>query len=67
MSRYASSPQAKGKIGRSHQDWQNRLPALFAAEQLGDRPRANALLQDLLRHRNAHERHRELRQTPLAD
>ena len=24
--RYASSPQAKGKIERCHQDWQNRLP-----------------------------------------
>lgn len=64
--RYASSPQAKGKIERSHQDWQNRLPALFAAERIGDLPQANTLLQDLLAHRNAHERHRELRQTPLA-
>jgi len=64
--RYASTPQAKGKIERSHQDWQNRLPPLFAAEHLRELPPANALLQDLLRHRNTQERHRELRMTPWA-
>ena len=29
---YASTPQAKGKVERLHHYWQNRLPALFAAE-----------------------------------
>ena len=64
--RYASSPQAKGKIERSHQDWQNRLPALFAAEAIADLDRANSLLADLCLHRDSHERHRELAMTPLA-
>jgi hypothetical protein len=39
--RYASSPQAKGKIERSHQDWQNRLPALCAAEDIASIGPAN--------------------------
>ena len=30
--RYAPTPQAKGKIERDHQCWQNRLPAYFASE-----------------------------------
>ena len=64
--RYASSPQAKGKIERSHQDWQNRLPAIFAADAITDLATANSLLEKLRTHRNAHERHRELRMTPLA-
>ena len=64
--RYASTPQAKGKIERSHQDWQNRLPAIFAADAVTELPAANALLDKLRSHRNAHERHRELRMTPLA-
>ena len=63
--RYAPSPQAKGKIERSHQDWQNRLPALFAADPVPDLPAANLLLADLCRHRDTHERHRELAMTPL--
>ena len=64
--RYASTPQAKGKIERSHQDWQNRLPAIFAADAITALPAANSLLEKLRAHRNAHERHRELRMTPLA-
>ena len=64
--RYASSPQAKGKIERSHQDWQNRLPALCAAEHIATIAPANALLDKLCAHRDAHERHRELAMTPLA-
>lgn len=64
--RYASSPQAKGKIERSHQDWQNRLPALCAAEHIAAIAPANALLDKLCAHRDAHERHRELSMTPLA-
>ena len=64
--RYASSPQAKGKIERSHQDWQNRLPALCSAEHIAAIAPANALLDKLCTHRDAHERHRELATTPLA-
>ena len=63
--RYAPTPQAKGKIERSHQDWQNRIPALLAADALHDIPAANLLLADLCRHRDTHERHRELAMTPL--
>jgi len=55
--RYASSPQAKGKIERSHQDWQNRLPALCAAEAIRTIAPANALLAYLCLHRATHERH----------
>jgi hypothetical protein len=63
--RYASSPQAKGKIERSHQDWQNRLPALLSADGISTLPAANALLAELCLHRDQHERHRELAMTPL--
>ena len=63
--RYASSPQAKGKIERSHQDWQNRLPALCAAEAISTLEPLNALLAELCLHRDTHERHRELAMTPL--
>jgi hypothetical protein len=64
--RYASTPQAKGKIERQHQYWQGRLPALFAAEAITTPNAANALLPELRRHRNAHEVHRELGATPNA-
>ncbi|MEO6785347.1 MAG: hypothetical protein ABI318_04365 [Chthoniobacteraceae bacterium] len=64
--RDASSPQARGKIERSHQDWQNRLPALCAAEAIASIEPANALLENLCTHRDTHERHRELAMTPLA-
>ncbi len=64
--RYAPTPQAKGKIERSHQDWQNRLPAFYAAEAITDLATANSHLDDLRHHRDAHERHRELRMTPLS-
>jgi hypothetical protein len=63
--RYASSPQAKGKIERSHQDWQNRLPALLSSDGISTLPAANALLAELCQHRDQHERHRELAMTPL--
>jgi hypothetical protein len=63
--RYASSPQAKGKIERSHQDWQNRLPALLSTDGISTIPAANALLAKLCTHRDQHERHRELAMTPL--
>ena len=63
--RYAPSPQAKGKIEREHQFWQGRLPAYFASEKIDQIHVANPHIDALRAHRNAHEIHRELRQTPL--
>ena len=62
--RYAPTPQAKGKVEREHQYWQGRLPAYFASEQITDLAVANTHLDALRAHHNAHEIHRELRQTP---
>lgn len=61
--RYAPTPQAKGKIERDHQYWQNRLPAYFASEAITDLAVANAHLPALREHRNRHESHRELGMT----
>jgi len=63
--RYAPTPQAKGKIEREHQFWQGRLPAYFASEKIDQIHVANLHIDALRAHRNAHETHRELRQTPL--
>lgn len=64
---YAPTPQAKGKIERAHQFWQKRLPALFAAEQIQTiEPAANPLLEQLRRHHNRHEHHREIGMHPQA-
>jgi hypothetical protein len=62
--RYAPTPQAKGKIERAHQYWQGRLPAYFASEKITEIEIANPHIHDLRAHRNTHEVHRELRQTP---
>jgi hypothetical protein len=62
--RYAPTPQAKGKIEREHQFWQGRLPPYFASEKIDQIQEANRHIDDLRRHRNAREVHRELRQTP---
>jgi hypothetical protein len=62
--RYAPTPQAKGKVERSHFFWQERLPAYFASEQITDIDQANPHIQDLRRHRNQHEIHRELQMKP---
>lgn len=64
--RYAPSAQAKGKVERRHDYWQNRLPALLSADQITDLPTANQLLDQLLPHINQHEFHREIGTTPLA-
>ena len=61
---YAPTPQAKGKIERAHQYWQGRLPAYFASEKITEIEVANPHIDALRAHRNAHEVHRELRQTP---
>jgi hypothetical protein len=63
--RYAPTPQAKGKIEREHQFWQGRLPGYFASEKIDEIHVANPHIDSLRAHRNAHEIHRELRQTPL--
>lgn len=63
--RYAPTPQAKGKVEREHQFWQGRLPAYFASEKISEIGVANTHLDALRAHRNQHEVHRELRQTPL--
>lgn len=62
--RYAPTPQAKGKIEREHQFWQGRLPAYCASEKIDEIHVANPHIDALRAHRNAHEVHRELRQTP---
>ncbi len=62
--RYAPTPQAKGKIERSHFFWQERLPAFFASEQIVDIDQANPQIQNLRLHRNHHEVHRELKMKP---
>jgi hypothetical protein len=59
--RYAPTPQAKGKVERQHQFWQNRLPAYFAAEQISTLELANSHIDELRRHHNTSEIHRELK------
>lgn len=61
--RYAPTPQAKGKVERSHQYWQGRVPALFAAEQIYGIASGNEIIAALRRHRNERETHRELNMT----
>lgn len=62
--RYAPTPQAKGKVERQHQYWQNRLPGYFESESVRDIAEANGHLEQLRLHHNEHEIHRELRMTP---
>lgn len=65
---FASTPEAKGKIERVHQVWQDRLPAYAAREGVtGDTPLedVNGHLDCLVDYRNAYEEHRELRMSAL--
>lgn len=62
--RYAPTPQAKGKIERHHQFWQNRLPAFFAAEGITEIDIANRQIHLLRQHHNEQEIHREIEMTP---
>jgi hypothetical protein len=64
--RFAPTPQAKGKIERWHQFWQHRLPPLFAAENIAELPPGNTLLDQLRKHHNQMEKHREIGSTPQA-
>jgi len=58
--RYAPTPQAKGKIEREHQFWQQRLPAYFVSESITHLDQANPHIEALRLHRNRHETPREL-------
>ena len=65
--KFANSPEAKGKVERRHQVWQDRLPSYFALNGITVRD----LLQDVNAHilslsdwRNAMEPHREIGMTP---
>jgi hypothetical protein len=62
--RYAPTPQAKGKVERQHQFWQNRLPAYFAAESVKTLEGANNHIRELRLHHNLQEVHREIKMTP---
>ncbi len=62
--KYASTPQAKGKVERAHQFWQKRLPSYFSAESIADISQANIHIQQLRVHHNEFEIHRELQMTP---
>lgn len=62
--RYAPTAQAKGKVEREHQFWQQRLPAFFASEPVSQIQDANTHITALRLHRNQHEQHRELQMTP---
>ena len=63
----ANTPEAKGKVERIHQVWQDRLPSYFALNRLtpsSDLEEVNGHIQVLRKHRNRRERHRELGMTP---
>ena len=63
----ANSPEAKGKIERVHQVWQDRLPKSFAHERFdSDTPLEvlNRHAQALADYRNGFEIHREIGKTP---
>ncbi len=64
--KYAPTPQAKGKVERLHQFWQNRLPTFFAAEHIQTLAGANPAVDHLREHHNRAEVHRELQRTPWA-
>ena len=64
---FANTPEAKGKVERIHQVWQDRLPPYFALNGLtlsSDLQDVNEHIRVLREHRNRHERHRELKMTP---
>jgi hypothetical protein len=62
---FTNTPQAKGKIERNHQVWQDRLSAFFASECVrGELGEANGHIDALVGHRNQHEVHREIGMTP---
>ncbi len=62
--KYAPTPRAKGKVERQHLYWQNRLPSYFLSESIRSIDLANEHLEQLRKHHNHHELHRELKMTP---
>lgn len=65
---FANTPEAKGKIERVHQVWQDRLPAYAAREGFTESTpleEINEHLDCLVDYRNGFERHRELYDMPL--
>lgn len=60
----APTAEAKGKIERQHQFWQNRLPSFFAVQGIRRVESANSPLDELRWHHNAEETHREIQMTP---
>ena len=65
---FANTPEAKGKIERLHQVWQDRFPAYAAREGImGSTPleEVNEHLDRLVDYRNGFEQHRELHDMPL--
>lgn len=62
--KYAPTPQAKGKIERNHEFWQNRLPPLFILEKVPHVAAANVIIDMLRPHHNLNEIHREIQRTP---
>lgn len=65
---FANSPEAKGKVERVHQVWQDRLPAYAAREGVtADTPLddVNEHFACLVDYRNAFETHRDLGGVPL--
>ena len=64
--KYAPTPQAKGKIERHHQFWQNRLPSLFVIEKISNVSSANTIIDMLRPHHNEKEIHREINRTPAS-
>lgn len=64
---FANSPEAKGKVERVHQIWQDRLPAYFdlnAITSHSDLEQVNAHIEVLRDHRNRREVHREIGMPP---
>ena len=64
----ANTPEAKGKIERIHQVWQDRLPSFTAREGLDSLScleDVNEHLASLVDYRNSFEMHREIGMRPL--
>jgi transposase InsO family protein len=64
---HANSPEAKGKVERVHQVWQDRLPCYFelnGVSSLDDIESVNAHIEALRAHRNKREIHREIGMPP---
>lgn len=66
---FANTPEAKGKIERLHQVWQDRFPAYVEREGLTKNASledVNNRLEQLVDYRNKFEIHRELNKAPWA-